>query len=263
MTSPSDIPDLLEAADAGSPAVTRETQLAEAFVELADAMVSGRDVIDFLHLLCRHAVTLLDVSAAGVMLADEANRLRAIAASDEGTHMVEVLALQHEEGPCLDAYRCGAIVQASSEEARRRWVRYYQLASGQGFRWMCGVPLRHDGETLGAMNLFRQADSELPETHLKLAQALADIATIALVQRREGAQTRRLAANLQIALDSRILIEQAKGALAVRRGIPLDEAFDHMRGQARDSNRKLHDVAAEIVKTVDTGRLSNGEVGSA
>jgi GAF domain-containing protein len=242
---------------------SRETQLAEAFVELADAMVSGRDVIDFLHLLCGYAVTLLDVSAAGVMLADEADKLRAIAASDEGTHMVEVLALQHEEGPCLDAYRSGEIVQASSEVAARRWVRYYQLAAGQGYRWMCGVPLRRNGETLGAMNLFRQADSELPELHLKLAQALADVATIALLQRREGAQTRRLAANLRIALDSRVLIEQAKGALAVQRGIPLDAAFAHMRAQARDSNRKLHDVAAEIVKTVDTGGLSNAEVDSA
>lgn len=227
--------------------MAREDQLANAFVELARAMVSGSDVVDFLHLLCCHAVELLDVSAAGVVLADESNKLVAVAASDESTHAIEVFSLQHDEGPCLEAYRTGRRIQVATADVLQRWPSYSRVARRHGYEWMCGVPLRQEPESLGALNLFRTAADPLPESQLRVAQALADVVTISLLQRRETAQARRLVAHLQVALSSRVLIEQAKGMLAERRGLPPDEAFVLMRRMARDANRKLHDVAYEIV----------------
>jgi GAF domain-containing protein len=230
--------------------VTRETQLADAFVELAGAMVSGRDVIEVLHLLCTHAVTLLDVSAAGVMLADESDHLHAVAASDERTHLLEILALQHEEGPCVEAFRTGAIVPASATQAGERWPGFYSAAAARGYQSFYGIPLQIAGEMIGAMNLFGKNDAGIADNELRLAQALADVVTIALLQRRERTQTRKLATNLQTALTSRVLIEQAKGALAQRLGIPPENAFELLRTQARDSNRKLNDVAHDIINDV-------------
>ena len=242
--------------------MTRETQLAHAFVELVEAMVSSRDVIDFLHQLCCHAIELLDVAAAGVMLADENSRLVAVAASDERTHALEVFALQHEQGPCPEAYRTGRQLQVAVEDVRDRWPNFAAVVREQGYGWVCGMPLRHGEEILGALNLFRTEAAPLPDSELRVAQALADVATVSLLQRRETAEARRLVAHLQVALNSRVYIEQATGVLAERHALLPDEAFALLRRQARDSNRKLHDIAHEIVHggsdpadpaSVDTG----------
>jgi transcriptional regulator with GAF, ATPase, and Fis domain len=228
--------------------VTYETELATAFVDLAEAMVSGRDLVDFLHLLSCRTIELLDVGAAGVMLADENGRLRAIAASSEDAHLMEVFALQYEEGVCLDVYRDGRAEQASTAGTVDRWPNFSTLAIAHGYGWVCGVPLRHGTETIGALNLFREKDEPLGEHDLRLGQALADAATVALLQRRETNQARRQATQLQAALDSRVMIEQAKGMLAERLGVTPDEAFHLLRGHARGHNRKLLDVAQEIVR---------------
>lgn len=227
--------------------MTRETQLSDAFVELVEAMVSGGDVLEFLHLLCCHATRLLDVTAAGVMLADENNRLVAVAASDERTHSLELLSMQHAEGPCPEAYRTGKRLQTATDDVLDRWPSFARSVREQGHDWICGVPLRHGNETLGALNLFRAGADPLPETQLRVAQALADVVTVSLLQRRETAQARRLVASLKVALSSRVLIEQAKGILAERHGLPPDQAFELLRRQARDRNLKLHDVAREVV----------------
>ncbi len=227
--------------------MTSEIQLSSAFVELSEAMVSGRDVVDFLHLLCCHATILLDVTAAGVMLADENGQLVAVAASDERTHSLEVFSLQHNEGPCLEAYRTGRQLQVATDDALVRWPTFARVAADRGFAWMCGVPLRQAAARLGALNLFRTSAEPLPDTQLRIAQALADVATVSLLQRREAAQARRQVAQLQVALSSRVLIEQAKGVIAERHGLSLGDAFALLRGQARDANRKLQDVAYEVV----------------
>jgi GAF domain-containing protein len=227
--------------------VTHETELAAAFVELAEAMVTGRDLVDFLHLLSCRTIELLDVGAAGVMLADENGRLRAVAASSEDTHLIEVFALQYQEGVCLDVYRHGRPEQVSTAGTVGRWPNFSKLAIAHGYGWVCGIPLRHGTENIGALNLFREKDEPLDEHDLRLGQALADAATVALLQRRETNQARRQATQLQVALDSRVLIEQAKGMLAERLGVAPDEAFGLLRGHARNHNRKLLDVAQEIV----------------
>jgi GAF domain-containing protein len=227
--------------------VTQETALAAAFVELAEAMVTGRDLVDFLHLLSCRTIELLDVDSAGVMLADENDRLRAVAASSEDTHLMEVFALQHQEGVCLDVYRTGKPEQTSTAGTFDRWPNFSRRAASHGYRWVCGVPLRHGDEIIGALNLFREKDEPLGDHDVRLGQALADVATIALLQRRDATQARRQATQLQAALDTRVLIEQAKGVLAERLGLSMDEAFQTLRRQARNNNRKLHDLAYEIV----------------
>ncbi len=227
--------------------MTRETRLASAFVEIAEALVTGEQLGDFLHRLSCHALDLLEVDAAGVMLADERGRLRAIAASNEDTHHLEVFALQHEEGICLDVFRSGKSAQASVSETRDRWPHFSRLTGEQGYGWVCGIPLRHGEEVIGAMNLFREKETSLGMDDVRLAQALADVATVALLQRRETTAARRLATQLQGALDSRVLIEQAKGVLAERLGVDLEEAFQALRREARNTNRKLQDLARDVV----------------
>ncbi len=241
--------------------MSRESDVVAAFVELAETMVGGSDLMEFLHLLSKRAVTLLAVDSAGVMLADEHDRLRAIGASNEDTHLLEMFSLQSQEGVCIDVFRQGTVEQTSMAGTTDRWPNFSPLAMSHGYGWVCGVPLRHGTEILGAMNLFRKVDEPLGDSDVRLAQALADVATVALLQRRETVQARRRAAQLQEALDSRVLIEQAKGVLAERLGTEPDEAFAYLRGQARDSNRKLRDVAHEIVHggTSGLGRVDTAE----
>jgi GAF domain-containing protein len=227
--------------------VTRETDLASAFVEIAESMVTGRDLVDFLHLLCCRAVELLGVDAAGVMLADEDGVLRAVAASSEQTHTLELFALQHEEGVCLDVFRSGRSDQTSTAGTIDRWPHFSKDAVSRGYGWVCGLPLRHGAETLGAMNLFRERDQPLGEEDLRLGQALTDVVTVALLQRRETTQARKHARQMQAALDSRVLVEQAKGMLAERLNVSPDEAFQLLRRHARNTNQKLHAVCSEIV----------------
>lgn len=231
--------------------MTRETKLASAFVELAAALISGTQLDEFLHLLSCDIVALLDVDAVGVMVADENDRLRAIAASDENAHLLEIFALQHEEGVCLDVYRSGRPEQTSTATTADRWPHFSRLCLAHGYAWVGGIPLRHDAEILGAVNLFRRKEEAVEEDELRLGQALADVATAALLQRRETTQARRQAAQLQVALDSRVLIEQAKGVLSERLGLSPEDAFRQLRHEARDRNRRLHDLAREVVGGAD------------
>jgi GAF domain-containing protein len=183
-----------------------------------------------------------------VMLADENDRLRAIAASNEDTHDLEVFALQHEEGVCLDVYLAGRPLQTSTAGTTDRWPHFSKLTLEHGYAWVCGIPLRHGDEIIGALNLFRAAEKPLDDDGVRLAQALADVATVALLQRRETTQARRQATQLQTALDSRVVIEQAKGVLAERLGLSPDEAFQKLRQKARSTNRKLHDLARDVIE---------------
>jgi transcriptional regulator with GAF, ATPase, and Fis domain len=227
--------------------MTREGRLASAFVELAEALVGGEQVGDFLHRLSCHAIELLEVDAAGVMLVDEKGRLRAVAASNEDTHHLEVFALQHEEGVCRDVYRSGKPEQASVAGTSDRWPHFSRLTLKRGYGWVCGIPLRHGEEVIGALNLFRKKAESLGEDDVRLAQALADVATVALLQRRETTQAWQQTAQLQVALDSRVLIEQAKGVLAERLSVTPEAAFQALRQEARNTNRKLHDLARDVV----------------
>jgi hypothetical protein len=231
--------------------VGREERLSRVFVELADTLVSGFDVVEFLLMLTERCVELLDVGAAGVILADERENLRVMASSDERAHILEVFEVQSQEGPCLDCYRGGvAVVNVSLQAGGNRWPRFSAEARAAGFRFAHALPLRLRDQTLGALNLFSDEESHLGETELVIGQALADVATTGLLQARAMEQSRVLTEQLQRALDSRVVIEQAKGMLAERAAVDLDAAFRRLRGFARQHNRYLSDVARELVEGV-------------
>jgi GAF domain-containing protein len=225
----------------------REAVLARAFVRLADTLASDFDVVDFLHGLAEDSVEMLRAETAGVMLADARGGLRLIASSDERTRLLELFELQGAQGPCLDAYSTGRAVQASAADSRTRWPVFAPQASGAGFQAMCAVPLRVRTDVIGALNVFRGSDEPFTGTEMELAQAMAKMAAIGLIQERAARERNLLASQLQAALNSRVIIEQAKGMLAEHLTMTVDEAFTPLRSYARYHNRKLSEVASDVV----------------
>jgi transcriptional regulator with GAF, ATPase, and Fis domain len=215
----------LEVGSAMSMGQNREQMLAAAFVELADTLVADFDVVDFLHGLADRCVRLLDVDAAGLMLADQRGSLRVIASSSEQARLVELFQLQHEEGPCLECFRTGLPVsEPDMATAGQRWPSFAPAAAGAGFAAVQALPMRLRDEVVGAMNLFMEVPGRLDETGLRVGQALADVATIGLLHERNFRHQEALAEQLQGALNSRVTIEQAKGVLAERRGLDMGQA---------------------------------------
>lgn len=226
----------------------RQEMLVRAMVELADTLVAEFDVIDLLTLLTDRSVEVLDVEAAGLMLTSVDGQLRVTASSSEAMRVLELFELQAQEGPCLDCYRTGeAVVNHDLEAARERWPRFAVAASDAGFRMVHALPMRLRGTTLGALNLFHVEPGRMSRADLEAAQALADVATIALLQHRAALEAQVLNEQLNSALNSRIVIEQAKGMLAERRGLDIESAFKILRHHARNHNVLLADVARSVV----------------
>ena len=225
-----------------------EALLARAFVRLADTLVSDFDIVDFLYGLSIDSREILGADAAGVMLTDGRGRLRVIASSEERMRLLELFELQGAQGPCLDAFSSGAALQASASDSRARWPAFAPHASEVGFQRMCAVPLRVRDDVIGALNLFRSSDEAFTDTEMDIAQAMAEIATVALIQERALREHNLLIEQLQTALNSRVIIEQAKGMLAEYLTVTVDEAFLLIRTYTRNRNRKLAEVASEIVE---------------
>ncbi len=228
--------------------MTREQGLLAAFVEFADTLVDEYDVVEFLHRLATRCVELVNVSEAGIMLADRDGTLRYVASSSERMRLIELVELQHDEGPCLDAYRAGVSVHAGiTHEANRRWPRFAPHATEVGFRSVSALPMRLRTDVIGALNLFSTGPAPLSLQDQQVAQALADIATIGILQERALHDEQAVTAQLQGALESRVLIEQAKGIVAEHCHISIDDAFNLLRGYARAHSRHLRRIADEIV----------------
>jgi len=229
------------------PDVSRE-RLAEVLVEIADTLVDDFALIEFLRTVTRRAAELTDVAAVGLLLSDPHGRLQFMAASDEQTRLLEVFQLQHHQGPCLDAFATGAtVVNADLRQATPRWPAFAPHAARLGFRSVHAVPLRLRHRVIGALNLFGTDCGGLDPGDVAVVQALADVATIGLLQERAIHHGEILTGQLQGALHSRVVIEQAKGALARTHGIDVDAAFTLLRAYARDHNRKLTDVAHAVL----------------
>ena len=217
------------------------------------------DVIELLSLLADRCVEILDISAAGVMLAAPEGDLRVVASSSEAMRVVELFELQSDEGPCLDCYRSGEAVLLDEhlDTAGGRWPRFAPVAVDAGFRAAHALPLRLRGSVIGALNLFGPREGALSAADVAAGQAMADIATITILQQRVAADSRILIEQLQTALSSRIVIEQAKGVLAERAGLSMESAFEAMRRYARDRNLHLADVAKGVIdKSVAPGMLN-------
>jgi len=222
--------------------------LSDAFVELADTLVADFDVIDFLHLLTRRSVQLLDASAAGVLLADPRGELRLVAASTEAVRVLELFQLQNDQGPCLDCFRTGQPVAAPDLIAAGQiWPQFAAAARQAGFAAVQALPMRLRDQVIGALNLFQATAGGLGPEDVRVGQALADVATIGLLQQRGTRRSETLNEQLQGALNSRVAIEQAKGKLAERAGLDMDQAFTTLRAYARDRNLRLSELAQAFI----------------
>ena len=228
--------------------MTNQDLMVRTLVDLADTLVDDFDVVELLHLLTGRCVEILDVAAAGLMLASPGGELRVMASSIEAMRVLELFEIQSEEGPCMDCFRTGlSVANADLAGGDDRWPRFSRRALEAGFRSADAVPMRLRTSVIGALNLFRSEPGGLGPSDLKAAQAVADVATIAILQHRVVEEARILSEQLDHALNSRILIEQAKGVWAERTKSDMDQAFSRLRSYARSHNLALLAVARGVI----------------
>jgi hypothetical protein len=227
-------------------------RLATLFVEVADTLVDEFDVVEFLQMLTRRVAGLFDTGEVGLMLADHRDRLTFMAASDESARLMELFQLQYDDGPCLDAFRTARpVTNVNLAAATGKWPEFAARAAHAGFQSVHAFPLRLRKEVIGAMGVFGSA-TELDEADTLIVQSLADVAVIGLLQERAIHRGEVLTGQLQGALNSRVMIEQAKGIVAQARGVSPDDAFKLVRDFARRNNRRLSAVADSIVTGLPT-----------
>lgn len=218
-------------------------------VDVADNLVDEFDVVDLLCLLSDRCVEALGVTAAGVMLAAPTGSLEVVASSSEAMRTLELFQLQSDQGPCLDAFRAGAqVVNLDLGAAGGRWPRFSAQALAAGFHSAHSFPLRLRLHRLGALNLLHVEPGPLGEGDILAAQALADVAAIAIIQHQVVIDSQRLNSQLSAALNSRVVIEQAKGMISAAAGVDMDQAFRRLRRHARDHNLRLADLASRIAE---------------
>ncbi|HWG73440.1 MAG TPA: GAF and ANTAR domain-containing protein [Acidimicrobiales bacterium] len=225
----------------------KETLLAETFVALADTLVDDFDVIDTLTTLVARTIAVLGAEEAGILLAGPEGDLHVVAASSEAARLLELLQLQTSQGPCLDCVASGRPVHGDDLSTSSRWPKFAPVAAEAGFLSVTAIPLRLRDRVIGGLNMFMAEPAEVGDDYLRTAQALAAVATIAILQDQAVRDAQRIAAQLQGALDSRTTIEQAKGMLAERAGVDMDEAFNRLRRYSRDANVRLTALAAKVV----------------
>jgi GAF domain-containing protein len=227
-------------------------RLADVFVEVADTLVDEFDLIDFLHNLADHAVTVSGASSAGLLLADQNEILHFMSASTESARYLELFQLQHAEGPCLDCFRTREpVITTDLSGEAHRWPDFSPRAIAAGIHSVHAFPMRLRDRVIGAMNVFGEHPLPLGPSDIKVVQAMADVATIAILQARAIASAETLTEQLQGALNSRIVIEQAKGVISRDHGVSVDAAFAALRAHARSNHVRLVDLAHDVV---------NGEV---
>ena len=237
--------------------MSRETLLARTLVELADTLVADFDVVELLTLLADRCVEVLDVQAAGLMLAAPDGQLRLMASSSAVMRGLELFELQSQEGPCLDCYRTGEpIVNHDLAALDGRWPRFSAEALDAGFRSVHALPMRLRGTVIGALNLFHNDAGVLRSEDVEAAQAFADVATIAILQHRAAIEGQLMNVQLQTALNARIVIEQAKGIVAQREGFDMERAFSVLRNHAQNHRLRLADVANAVI----TGEIAAGSL---
>ena len=227
---------------------TREVRLIETFATLADTLVAGFDVVDLLQTLVESCADLLDIAAAGILLADEGGELEVVASTSEASRLVEVMQLSARAGPCVECFETGTVVSLPDvEDSPPAWRRFRDSAREQGFAAVHAIPLRLRETTIGALNLLSTVPGPLRPQDVRAAQALADVATIGILQERTLRESNSVREQLSNALTSRVVIEQAKGVISHSRGVSMEESFVLLRNYARNNRVMLSQVAQGLV----------------
>jgi transcriptional regulator with GAF, ATPase, and Fis domain len=239
---------MTQANSAGGPSTARDRRLAATFVELADTLVAGFDIIDMLHTLTERCVELLGVTAAAVLLPDRRRALQLVASSSDQARLLDVMRLRNQEGPFLDAYRTGtAAASADLTTEVARWPRLAEAARDSGYAGAQALPLRLHDQPLGVLGLFNAAAGILATDTVAIGQSMADIATISILHTRAFQRQEQLAEQLHSTLNARITIEQAKGFVAEKLRVPVAEAFALMRDHAHTHHVPLTDLARAVL----------------
>jgi GAF domain-containing protein len=226
-----------------------ESLLVRTFVELADALVDDFDVVELLSLLVDRCVDVIQVDAAGIMLVAPGGSLRVMASTTHVMRMLELFQLQAQEGPCFDCFTTGEpVVNHDLDDADDRWPRFAPQARAEGFHSVHALPLKVRGNVIGALNMFHEGRGVMDDGDVAVAQTLADIATLGIIQHRMADEVQQLTEQLGNALNSRIATEQAKGMLAESMGLEMHDAFDLLRTQSRDRGVRLSDLAQDLVE---------------
>jgi len=226
---------------------TRETRLVETFVTLTDSLIADFDVVDVLQTLVDRAVELFDAAAGAIHLLNAGGTPEVVASTSERSEFVGLLQLDAGEGPCLTAITTGRLVTSeNAEELHGGWPRFAEASVKRGYAGVHAIPLRLREETIGSLNLFRESEGSLNGADARAAQALADVATISILQHRMIDSAHAATQQLQRALDSRVVIEQAKGYVARAFGVSMDSAREILRRYARAQQRRLSDVAHAV-----------------
>lgn len=229
-------------------ATEREALAMDTLVQLVDSLVDDFDVIDMLTLLAHRTVELLRADAAGILLADDRQKLRLVAASDENVELLELFQLQNDEGPCLDGFRTGEVITEGDLTSSTAWPVFAPEAVRHGYAAVCAVPMRLRSDVMGCLNIFMRSPGVLSDRDIALGQALADVSTIAMMQDRALRDSRLRQEQLQSALDSRVVIEQAKGMIAERADVDVASAFEVLRRFARRHRLGLTDVSSRLMR---------------
>lgn len=243
---------------------SREARLNRAFVTVADSLTANYDVVDLLHTLVTECTAIVGATAGGLMLADPAGRLQLVASTDESAELVEVMQLAAGAGPCLDCFATGAPVSVLDiDNGARAWPDFRAAALEQGYRSVHATPMKLRGEVIGTMNLFQASADPMTDRNAAVVQALADVATIGVVQQRIATESHVVAEQLQRALDSRVLIEQGKGALSQALGMTMDQAFAALREYSRNNNLPLNEVAVGVTtRTISAHEIMTAHRGA-
>ena len=226
----------------------RDDELFDTFATLADTLVDDFDVVDLLQTLVESCVRMLEIAAAGILLLGDDGELEVVASSSEAARLVELMQLSAEAGPCIVSFTSGDLVSVPDiSKAPAEWRRYRDSAIEQGFQSVYAIPLRLRETTIGALNLLGDEVGTLNARDVRIAKALADVATIGILHERALEESTVVREQLSQALQSRVVIEQAKGVLSHTHDISTDEAFAVLRSHARANRELLSEVARRVV----------------
>ena len=224
-----------------------QQQVAEVLADFAQVITRHATTSEILHQLGEYCVELLPIQGAGVLL-EERGALRFATASDELGRQIEELEDRLHEGPCTTAFRTGTeVLLPDLSQAVRQFPHFAPAALERGLGAVFALPLGIREHRVGALDLVSGVPVELDDGQLASARLLGDVAMSYVVNSRAFAEATKLAQQLQQALDSRVLIEQAKGRLSGLLGIGVSDAFELLRRRARNSRQPIGDVAMDVL----------------